>query len=79
MSCGMLLCPSNTPSVSVASQKAKYVTKALNNLAKEKPLAEPFHFHNQGNLAYLGDWKALYDRTKVESGPKGGEAGYVLP
>lgn len=41
-------------------------------------MTEPFHFHSQGNLAYLGDWKALYDRTKVESGPKGSEAGYVL-
>lgn len=59
----------------VAQQKAKYVTRVLNRLAKEKQTTEPFKFHNQGSLAYLGDWKALYDRTSVENGPKGKEAG----
>ncbi|KAH8112294.1 FAD/NAD-binding domain-containing protein [Phellopilus nigrolimitatus] len=53
----------------VASQKAKYVTRVLNRLARERSLPEP------AVLAYLGDWKALYDRTSVESGPKGKEAG----
>jgi len=59
----------------VAAQKAKYVTRVVNRLAKEKATTEPFHFKNQGSLAYLGNWKALYDRTNVESGPKGKEAG----
>lgn len=59
----------------VAQQKAKYVTKTLNRLAKSQKLSGPFKFHNQGTLAYLGDWRAIYDRTRVESGPKGKEAG----
>ena len=41
----------------VASQKAKYVTQAVNRLAREKPpTPKPFQFKNQGSLAYLGDW-----------------------
>ncbi|EMD37065.1 hypothetical protein CERSUDRAFT_114957 [Gelatoporia subvermispora B] len=54
----------------VANQKGKYLTKKLNTLIRESPLslreAEPFKFHNAGSLAYLGDWEALYDRTKAE-------------
>lgn len=23
-------------------------------------------FHNAGSLAYLGDWKAIYDRSKTD-------------
>ncbi|THH02946.1 hypothetical protein EW145_g6668 [Phellinidium pouzarii] len=61
----------------VASQKAKYVTGVLNRLVRDRPTTDAFHFRSQGNLAYLGDWKALYDRTTVESGPKGKEAGCV--
>lgn len=59
----------------VASQKAKYVTRVLNSLVRERQITDPFHFRNQGSLAYLGDWKALYDHSKLEVGPKGGEAG----
>ncbi|OCH92738.1 FAD/NAD-P-binding domain-containing protein [Obba rivulosa] len=54
----------------VANQKAKYLTKRLNALIKERAQSpgepEPFRFHNAGSLAYLGDWEALYDRTKAE-------------
>lgn len=28
-----------------------------------------FKFVSKGNLAYLGDWTAIYDRSKAESGP----------
>ncbi|EJD00157.1 FAD/NAD-binding domain-containing protein [Fomitiporia mediterranea MF3/22] len=59
----------------VASQKAKYVTRVLNRLVRDRPTEEPFQFRNRGSLAYLGDWKALYDRSKVETGPKGSETG----
>ncbi|CAK5278386.1 unnamed protein product [Mycena citricolor] len=45
----------------VASQKAKYVVKKVNKLAKEKTSPEPFKFENQGSLAYIGDWRAIYD------------------
>ncbi|KAH6910700.1 nad(p)h dehydrogenase b1 [Coprinopsis sp. MPI-PUGE-AT-0042] len=47
----------------VASQKAKYMAKKLNSLAKEKGHTTPFEFQNNGSLAYIGDWKAIYDRT----------------
>ncbi|CAL1709677.1 unnamed protein product [Somion occarium] len=59
----------------VAYQKAKYMTKKFNVLGKDKEHVTPFQFHNAGSLAYLGDWIAVYDRTKVESGPKTKEAG----
>ncbi|KAH8114671.1 FAD/NAD-binding domain-containing protein [Phellopilus nigrolimitatus] len=59
----------------VAQQKAKYVTHVLNRLARDQTTSESFRFKNQGSLAYLGDWKALYDRTSVDSGPKVEEAG----
>ncbi|KAL5520756.1 hypothetical protein ACEPAF_2759 [Sanghuangporus sanghuang] len=51
----------------VAFQKAKYTTRALNRLVWDRPITEPFEFRNQGNLAYLGDWKALYDTSKVKA------------
>lgn len=53
----------------VANQKAKYLTKKLNTIIRDKPHLVPFTFHNAGSLAYLGDWEAVYDRTKVR-GPK---------
>ncbi|KAI0080406.1 FAD/NAD-P-binding domain-containing protein [Panus rudis PR-1116 ss-1] len=61
----------------VAYQKARYMSKKLNALMKDKDHTAPFQFHNMGSLAYLGDWVAVYDRTKVESGPKTKEAGRV--
>ncbi|KAF7439955.1 hypothetical protein PC9H_000292 [Pleurotus ostreatus] len=47
----------------VANQKAKYLTKKLNRLVKDKDSPKPFEFHNQGSLAYIGNWKAIYDRS----------------
>ena len=46
----------------VAQQKAKYVTKVINRLAKTPgqgmaaATSKPFKFNNRGTLAYLGDW-----------------------
>ncbi|KAH8097116.1 FAD/NAD(P)-binding domain-containing protein [Cristinia sonorae] len=53
----------------VANQKAIYLTKKLNSTIRGKKHLKPFRFHNSGSLAYLGDWEAVYDRTKVR-GPK---------
>ena len=51
----------------VANQKAKYLYKKLNRVVKGKAHEQPFVFHNMGSLAYLGDWQAVYDRTKTEN------------
>ncbi|KAF9224927.1 NDE1, mitochondrial external NADH dehydrogenase [Gyrodon lividus] len=59
----------------VANQKAKYLAKKLNKIVKEQEHAKPFEFHNQGSLAYLGDWKAIYDRSTAETGIKTKESG----
>ena len=40
----------------VAFQKAKYATRSLNRIVRDRPVTEPFEFRNQGSLAYLGDW-----------------------
>ncbi|KAH8833800.1 hypothetical protein DL96DRAFT_1666819 [Flagelloscypha sp. PMI_526] len=45
----------------VANQQAKYLTKKLNKLVKGKPSPNEFEFHSQGSLAYIGNWKAIYD------------------
>lgn len=50
----------------VANQKAKYVTRRLNKTIKGVKHTDPFVFHNAGSLAYLGDWKAIYDRSKTD-------------
>lgn len=47
----------------VASQKAKYLVKKLNKIANDDEHTKPFEFHNQGSLAYIGNWKAIYDRS----------------
>ncbi|KZT23831.1 FAD/NAD-P-binding domain-containing protein [Neolentinus lepideus HHB14362 ss-1] len=54
----------------VANQKAKYVAKKLNQVVRHKQQTAPFEFNNMGSLAYIGNWKALYDRSKAQSGPK---------
>ncbi|KAF7965626.1 hypothetical protein HWV62_42615 [Athelia sp. TMB] len=51
----------------VASQKGKYIVKKLNKIIKDREHMDPFEFHNQGSLAYIGDWKAIYDRSGAES------------
>ncbi|KAJ7031575.1 NDE1, mitochondrial external NADH dehydrogenase [Mycena alexandri] len=47
----------------VANQKAQYMVKKLNKLAKNQDSPAPFKFANQGSLAYIGDWKAIYDNS----------------
>ncbi|KAH9885261.1 FAD/NAD-P-binding domain-containing protein [Cubamyces lactineus] len=63
----------------VANQQAKYLTKRLNRLIKGATAADadarPFKFQNAGSLAYVGDWEAIFDRTKAARGPKGKETG----
>jgi len=51
----------------VANQKGKYLVKKLNKIVKDQESSKPFEFHNQGSLAYIGDWKAIYDRTGAEN------------
>ena len=40
----------------VANQKARYLSKKLNRIVRDKEHTEPFEFFNQGSLAYIGDW-----------------------
>ena len=40
----------------VASQKAKYLVKKLNRIVNDVEHKKPFEFHNQGSLAYIGNW-----------------------
>ncbi|KAF8893040.1 NDE1, mitochondrial external NADH dehydrogenase [Infundibulicybe gibba] len=61
----------------VANQKAKYLVKKLNKFAKDKPSPHPFEFHNQGSMAYIGDWKAIYDRPGAEDGFMTKESGRI--
>jgi NADH dehydrogenase FAD-containing subunit len=44
----------------VANQKAKYLVKKLNKIAKDQEFSAPFEFHNQGSLAYIGNWYVAY-------------------
>ncbi|KIJ64782.1 hypothetical protein HYDPIDRAFT_187657 [Hydnomerulius pinastri MD-312] len=59
----------------VANQKGKYLSKKLNKIVKDQEHTKPFEFHNQGSLAYLGDWKAIYDRSGADTGIKTKESG----
>jgi len=61
----------------VANQEAKYLFRKLNKLAKDQESPEKFSFKNQGSLAYVGDWKAIYDRPAPESAFMSKEAGRV--
>jgi len=54
----------------VANQKAIYLAKKLNKIVKDHESPKPFEFHNQGSLAYIGNWKAIYDRSDAETGLK---------
>jgi len=59
----------------VANQQAIYLRKALNKLAKhpEKSLADvtaPFSFKNMGTMAYIGNWEAVVDMTKINEKAK---------
>jgi len=46
------------PFSTVASQKAKYLASKLNKMAIDVECSKPFVFHNQGSLAYIGNWSA---------------------
>ncbi|KAG6910222.1 hypothetical protein DXG01_012357 [Tephrocybe rancida] len=59
----------------VASQKGKYVSTTLNKIAKEQPVSKPFKFKNFGSLAYIGDWKAIYDGPGAGDGFLSKESG----
>ena len=60
----------------VANQQAKYLTRRLNRLIRtDRDDPKPFVFQNAGSLAYVGDWEAIFDRTKAARGPKGKETG----
>ncbi|KAG1742979.1 FAD/NAD(P)-binding domain-containing protein [Suillus occidentalis] len=51
----------------VANQKGKYLARKLNKIVKDQEHTKPFEFQNQGSLAYLGDWKAIYDRSSADT------------
>ena len=64
----------------VANQQAKYITKKLNRLIRSTTGRlgadeKPFKFQNAGSLAYVGDWEAIFDRTRAAKGPKNKETG----
>lgn len=77
----------------VANQKAKYLVKKLNKIGKDEESPKPFEFHNQGSMAYIGDWykiflsfdqpisladrKAIYDRPGEGDGFMTKESGRV--
>jgi NADH dehydrogenase FAD-containing subunit len=59
--------PAMPATAQVASQKADYVIKVVNKLAKgRKPDGQVFEWKNKGSLAYIGNWQAL-----MQSGGKG--------
>ncbi len=49
----------------VAQQEGYYLGKALNALAKEKPI-KPFIYHHHGMLAYIGSNRALADLPQMK-------------
>ncbi|KAG7095627.1 hypothetical protein E1B28_006351 [Marasmius oreades] len=60
----------------VANQKAAYLVKKLNKVVRDKEYTQPFKFNNRGSLAYIGNWKAVYDRSAVDKdGPLSKETG----
>ncbi|KAG5639093.1 hypothetical protein H0H81_007037 [Sphagnurus paluster] len=61
----------------VAAQKGKYLAKKLNKIAKDKPTLAPFQFKNFGSMAYIGNWRAIYDRSGTSDGFMSKESGRV--
>ncbi|KAJ7120957.1 FAD/NAD-P-binding domain-containing protein [Mycena epipterygia] len=61
----------------VANQKAQYLVKKLNKLAKDRDSPKPFKFENQGSLAYIGDWKAIYDNSGKDDKIMSKESGRI--
>ncbi|KAJ6591186.1 NDE1, mitochondrial external NADH dehydrogenase [Mycena vulgaris] len=66
----------------VANQKAQYLVKKLNKLVKDQDSPQPFKFENQGSLAYIGDWKAIYDNSgkddKIIPNKESGRVAWLL-
>jgi NADH dehydrogenase FAD-containing subunit len=61
----------------VANQKAAYIIKTLNAIAKGRAGPEDkFEFKDRGSLAYIGNWKALYSKGEGEN--MSGAAAFVL-
>ncbi|RHZ82575.1 hypothetical protein Glove_108g17 [Diversispora epigaea] len=59
----------------VANQKAKYLSKALNQIAKDRGSmvrTSPFVFRNLGSMAYIGKKEAVVDLTPVSERAKEG-------
>ncbi|PRP88230.1 hypothetical protein PROFUN_04053 [Planoprotostelium fungivorum] len=54
------------PTAQVAQQQGKYLSKALNRVARGEKL-ENFHYHDMGMLAYIGGRKALVDTPLVKN------------
>ena len=52
----MIFCCMKFDPCLVANQKAKYIVKKINKLAKDQETTQPFEFHNAGSLAYIGNW-----------------------
>ena len=61
----------------VANQQAKYLARKLNRIIRDADMSKEkeFKFQNAGSLAYVGDWEAIFDRTKAAVGPKHKETG----
>ncbi|KAF9581140.1 hypothetical protein BGW38_001953 [Lunasporangiospora selenospora] len=68
----------------VANQQAIWLRKALNKLAKnpEKSftdVTQPFNFQNFGSMAYIGNWEAVVDMTKInEKAKESGRLAWVF-
>ncbi|GJJ71411.1 NADH:ubiquinone reductase (non-electrogenic) [Entomortierella parvispora] len=68
----------------VANQQAIYLRKALNQLAKYPErsftdVASPFSFKNLGSMAYIGNWEAVVDMTKInEKAKESGKLAWIF-
>ncbi|OBZ86530.1 putative NADH dehydrogenase [Choanephora cucurbitarum] len=54
----------------VANQKAIYLVKVLNQMAKLKDVNDEFKFKNNGMMAYIGSYEALVDMSAVKKWAK---------
>ncbi|KAG0172383.1 hypothetical protein DFQ28_010074 [Apophysomyces sp. BC1034] len=64
----------------VANQKAIYLSRALNKLARNKAISpEGFSFDNRGSMAYIGSWEAVVDMSPVhEKATEGGHMAWMF-
>ncbi|KAI8366172.1 hypothetical protein BD560DRAFT_401371 [Blakeslea trispora] len=54
----------------VANQKAIYLVKVLNEMAKQQDFRNEFKFKNNGMMAYIGSYEALVDMSAVKKWAK---------